>query len=117
MSKQTDFSFVVISGYLPPENSVWGRDSQEFFSHALSLVYIYNECDAVFLCGDLNSRIGSLDDTSDFDDINIPCRKIIDKTTNQHGNAFIEFLNEAKMCVLNGRFDNDDDNFTSVSPR
>ena len=84
MSKQTDFGFVVISGYLPPENSVWGRDSQEFFSHALSLVYIYNECDAVFLCGDLNSRIGSLDDTSDFDDINIPCRKIIDKTTNQH---------------------------------
>ena len=96
---------------------MWGRDSQEFFSHALSLVYIYNECDAVFLCGDLNSRIGSLDDTSDFDDINIPYRKIIDKTTNQHGNAFIEFLNEAKMCVLNGRFDNDDDNFTSVSPR
>ena len=47
-SNYTDYSFVVISGYLPPENSVWGRDSQEFSSHALSLVYIYNDCDTVF---------------------------------------------------------------------
>ena len=115
ISKHTEYSFVLISGYLPPENSVWGRDSQGFFAHALSLVYSYSECDAVFLCGDLNSRIGSLDDTSDFDDINIPQRTAIDTTTNQHGNSFIEFLNEAKMCVLKGRFDND--NFTSVSTR
>ena len=64
---------------------MWGRDSKEFFSHVLSLVYIYDECDAVVLCGDLNSRIGSLDDTSDFDGINIPYRIIISKTTNQHG--------------------------------
>ena len=28
---------------------------------------------------------------------------------------FIEFLNDAKLCCLNGRICNDNDNFTSVS--
>ena len=83
----------------------------------MSDVYLYNDCDAIFLLADLNSRIGSLDDISDFNDINIPRRNVIDKTANQHGQAFVEFLNEAKMCVLNGRFDVDDDSFTNISSR
>ena len=29
--KFTDFSFIVICCYLPPQNSVWGRDSDKFF--------------------------------------------------------------------------------------
>ena len=36
---------------------------------------------------------------------------------NQHGHTFLEFLNDAKMCVLNGRFRDTDDNFTSVSTK
>ena len=42
---------------------------------------------------------------------------MIDKTANQHVQAFVEFLIETKMCVLNGRFDVDDDSFTSSSSR
>ena len=85
VSKSTDYSVLLITCYLPPENSVWGRDSQEFFSHVLSNIYINNDCDAVFLCGDLNARIGALDDLSEFDDVNIVNRQVIDNTINQHG--------------------------------
>ena len=45
---------------------------------------------------------------------NIPKRNLIDRSINQHGHDFIEFLNEAKLCALNGRFP-DGDNFTSIS--
>ena len=42
-------------------------------------------------------------------------RKPIDKSINQHGHEFIDFLNESNFCVLKGRFEND--NFTSVSTK
>ncbi|CAC5405576.1 unnamed protein product [Mytilus coruscus] len=114
-SKSTDFNFIVFSCYLPPKNSVWGRDSQGYFAHILSDIYEQCDTDAIFLCGDFNSRIGSLKDYSDFDEL--PLRLSLDKTVNQHGNTFLEFLNESKMCVLNGRFDQDKDNFTFISGR
>lgn len=112
-SKSTDLSFTVISCYLPPENSVWGRDSQSFFAHILSIMYSYNDCDAHIICGDLNARIGSLSDVSEFD--SVPERSCIDKAINQHGHAFIDFLNESKTCVLNGRYDNSKNNYTCIS--
>ncbi|WAQ95035.1 hypothetical protein MAR_007506 [Mya arenaria] len=37
------------------------------------------------------------------------------KSINQHGHTFIEFLNDAKLCVLNGRFTSD--NYTSISTK
>ncbi|CAG2186252.1 unnamed protein product [Mytilus edulis] len=81
-SKSTDFNFIVFSCYLPPENSVWGRDSQGYFAHILSDIYEQCDTDAIFLCGDFNSRIGSLKDYSDFDEL--PSRLSLDKTLNQH---------------------------------
>ena len=96
---------------------MWGRDSQEFLAHVLSSVYTYNDCDAVLLCNDFNSRIGSMADVSDFNNANIPPRQTFDKTLYQHGHSFLEFLNEAKMCLLNGRFDESENNYTSVSTR
>lgn len=44
-------------------------------------------------------------------------RTAVDKNVNQHGHTLIDFLIDSKMCVLNGRFDNNTDNFTSVSTR
>ena len=38
----------------------------------------------------------------------------LNESINQRGYDFIEFLNEAKLCALNGRFP-DGDNFTSIS--
>ena len=78
--------------------------------------YINYESDAIFVIGDLNSRIGAMPDTSsDFD--GIPSRKTLDKTVNQHSQEFCEFLIDAKMCILNGRFDPTGNCYTSVSGR
>lgn len=48
---------------------------------------------------------------------NIPQRIVLDRTINQHGHELIEFLNESKFCCLNGRFDQNLDNYTSISAR
>ena len=114
--KHSDYNFVVFSCYLPPERSNWGRDAQGYFAHILAQVYLFSDSDAIFISGDLNARMGSLSDTSgDFD--LIPDRLGIDKTTNQHGHDLCEFLIDSKFCVLNGRFDSTQDNFTSISQK
>lgn len=54
----------------------------------------------------------------DFD--NIPPRQVLDKSVNQHGLDLIEFLNDAKFCVLNGRCSiekAESNNWTSISRR
>ena len=115
-SKHTDYEIVVYSVYFPPENSPWGRNATDFDSHLLDQVYLLSDKDAIIACGDLNSRIGETSDIiSDID--GIPRRNVFDKSINQHGHSFIDFLADSKMCILNGRFDSDNDNFTSVSTR
>ena len=47
----------------------------------------------------------------------IPRRTAVDKNVNQHGHTLIDFLIDSKVCVLNGRFDNNTDNSTSMSIR
>ncbi|CAC5381141.1 unnamed protein product [Mytilus coruscus] len=112
--RSTEFEFLVFACYLPPENSSRGRDAQSFYAHLLSQIYMSNENDGIYLIGDFNSRIGSLSETlNDID--NLPKRQPLDKSINQHGHELLDFLNEAKFCVLNGRFPND--NFTSISKK
>ena len=62
--KDTEYmgSFLCVCTYLPPSNSTWGRDATNFFNHLLQLVYTFNDVDAMFMCGDLNSRIGTMSD-------------------------------------------------------
>lgn len=77
--KTSDYSFVLFSCYLPPENSTWGRDAVAFYSQTLSILYLHGEVDNVFICGDLNSSIGRRNDTiSELD--NVKAREIIDDT-------------------------------------
>lgn len=115
-SKHTDYEIVVYSVHLPPENSPWGRNATDFFSYLLVQVYLLSDKDAIIVCEDLNSRIG---ETSDIilDIVGILRRCVIDKSINQHGHSFIDFLVDSKMCILNGQFDSNNDNFTSVSLR
>ena len=101
--KYNDFTFVVISAYLPPENSPWGRDASSFFAHLLQLMYIYNDVDAIFLMGDLNARIANMmDGDQTMDEIPDRCENI-DEKINGHGRGLIDFLIDSKCCVLNGR--------------
>ena len=113
LNKNTDYCVLLIAGYLPPERSPWGRDALSFYSHILTLLYQYEYCDNVILTGDLNSRIGSEPDyITGIDDV---CnRRVLDKCKNAHGSALIDFLLDAKMCVCNGRFDHQNDNWTCI---
>ena len=108
----SDFEFTVYACYLPPEHSNRGRDTLGFYSRLLSQIYLYCESDAIFVMGDLNSRIGTLNDIlQDID--HIPNRRALDNSVNQHGHELIDFLNEANFCVLNGRFR--ENNYTCIS--
>lgn len=110
--RSTCVDFIVFSCYLPPENSTRGRDAHSLFAHLLTQVYAHCECDDMFIGADFNARIGSMSDNI-LDCDTIPSREILDNTKNQHGQDLIDFLNDAKCCVLNGRLGHD--NFTSIS--
>ena len=111
-------SHVIVVGvcYMPPENSNYGRDSQAFYDHLLNVIYQTENADVFMLGGDFNARVGNiLDFVLDIDDV--PERMAIDMVKNAHGEALIEFLKEAKFCMLNGRVTPDKDDWTSVSTK
>ena len=64
------------------------------------------------MAGDLNGRIATLSDTTDIDDIRP--RHVLDECKAGHGESLIEFLIDSKQCVLNGRFDVINNNFTCI---
>ena len=108
--KKSDFSFVVVSAYLPPENSPWGRDAFSFFNHLLQLIYTNCDSDALFILGDLNARVGDLTDYDNAVD-SLPMRcKNIDNKIKSHGRSLIEFLLDSKCCMANGRISSDTSN-------
>lgn len=112
--KKSEYDFLLVSCYLPPEKSAWGQDATGFFAHLLSIIYSHCDVDGVYIMGDFNSRIGSWQDFNENIDADIGQRKITDKTTNKHGETFLEFLKDSKCCVLNGRFDSRSENYTFV---
>ncbi len=104
------------SCYLPPENSPYGRNATGFLNHLSSICYSQsNVYDRLYFCGDLNARVGDLQDCTPDIDIELPKRSCIDTIENNHGKSLIEFLNDNKLCILNGRFDPTKDNYTYVS--
>ncbi len=113
-NKQTDYSVCIVSCYLPPEHSKYGREPDVFFEHLLQITYQFDSCDDLFICGDLNSRIGELQDyIQEIDEIEP--RKGIDLVTNKHGESMINFTREAKVAVINGRITTDEDDYTSIT--
>ena len=48
---------------------------------------------------------------------NVAPREILDKYVNQHGKCLIDFLLEAKMCILNGRISPENNDYTSKSTK
>ena len=111
--KTSQYNFLVINVYLPPFNSVYGRDATGFMAHLLTLVYLNTDCDAMYIVGDLNARLGNMYDFIKNVD-NIQERTIIDNVCNSHGEALIDFLLESKMVVVNGRVNPENDKYTRV---
>ena len=116
--KVDDSSNVILcSCYLPPERSSRGNVSQEFYDALLADMYLMmGDNSPILLCGDFNARIG---DKTDFIPTleDIKHRKPLDTCSNSHGDCLVEFLKDSCCCVLNGRFDPANDNFTCVSHR
>ncbi len=113
--KKVDTKILLLSCYLPPEYSPYGRNASAFYDHLSGLFYTYlSSYDHVFCCGDINARIGNLSDCSADIDITLPNRIVIDEKDNNHGKGFVDFLTENKFCVLNGRFLKEKDNFTYI---
>ena len=114
--KMSGYNFLVVAMYLSPEQSVWGRDANGFFNHLLGIMYQFNECDNIILAGDLNSKIGNMEDYIPEID-NVQPRSILDHSRNKHGQELINFLLESNMCVCNGRITPQFDNYTYVHTR
>lgn len=100
--KATEYTSVIVSNYLPPSNSVYGRDSESFFNRLLMLAYECNEDSNLLYCGDFNAWIGHVQDAP-FNTEGIIERDCIDRTVNSHGQSFLNFLSDSCCCVINGR--------------
>lgn len=86
---------------------------KDFYDTLLAGVYLYQEVDMFYICGDFNSRCADKLDYVDGVD-NIPGRRVVDHRTNGYGDLLCEFLISANCCMLNGRTEAGSD-FTLVS--
>ena len=107
---------MVVGLYLSTEQSTWGRDSTCFYSHLLSLMYNFNDCDNIVLAGDLNSKIGNMEDFIPEVD-NLHVHKLLDTAKNKHGYELLNFLVETNTCVCNGRVTPQLNNYTYIHTR
>ena len=110
-----DHVFYVCVCYLPPAASSRGDKSHEFFDILRTQMLRYQDVGEIIICGDLNARIGNLNQSPEEDTV-LPSRQIIDKVINSHGKQLVDFLKDCGMITLNGRFLNEEDNFTVLSP-
>ena len=113
--KVSVFSIIVICCYLPPENSLYGRDCESFFAHIITQIYLNIDADALIILGDFNSRTGNLEDSINLLD-QIPERTALNQIVNSPSTSFLEFLKDCKLCMLNGRLNPENNDFTFVSP-
>jgi hypothetical protein len=115
--KVSKYTIVLIACYLPPERSPWGRDACSYFAYILNIIHVHTcSSDALYSCGDLNSRLGDKQDYVKGVDPLFD-RQVLDKYSNKHGEAFHEFLIDSKMCLINGRIAPDKNDYTFVSTR
>ena len=106
---------IIYSVYITPHNSTAGAPAHEMYTHLLTKSYEFNLADVFLIAGDLNSRLGAKEDFIELLDPTIPKRQILDfEYVKRNGEPFIEYLNESVSCVLNGRFDKKDNNFTCI---
>lgn len=98
--KATLYESVIVANYLPPSNSEYGRDPESFFAKLLCLNYENYDVDLLYMCGDLNARIGGLQEVLG---PGVSARGHIDSVINSHGRCLLDFLNDSMCCVLNGR--------------
>ena len=85
-----------------PSESVRNNDPEAFYCSLLEQVYSYQNEGKLFICGDLNSRVGDDSDYIEGDD-DVKPRNILDYTSNANGDLLTDFLVDCSLCMLNGR--------------
>ncbi len=108
--------FIIFTCYLAPYDSPYRRNQSDFLGHLISQLYLHNYCSQIYICGYFNGRIGNLSDVVEGID-SLPNRNVLDKTVHGHGEALIGFMQDAKLCSLNGRLSPENNNFTYISPK
>ncbi len=69
----------------------------------------------MYAMGDFNSLIGN--EQNFIQDINdLPVRNAIDHVQNTHGDILLDFLIDSKFCIVNGRINQEQNNFILVDP-
>ena len=110
-SKLTGEQLAVYSIYLPPDSSKYGQDNEQILNSLTIDMYKNCNVDTILVSGDFNGRIGN---KSDSFDCTVP-RTILDHTTNPQGLKLINFINDVKGCVVNGRVTPQLDDYTSCT--
>ena len=113
--KVSKTTIMLIGCYLPPDSSIYGRHIEQSFENITNLLYEYSDIDFTFMMGDMDCRVGNLEDYIPEIDDDLPERVVIDEVSNSHGHAFADFLIETKLAIVNGRCCPLFDGFTCIS--
>ena len=113
-SKLGTDNLVLCVCYLPSAESTRHVDAETFYCNLLEQVYAYQNMGQMFVCGDLNSRVGTDTDYIEGVDDMRP-RDIIDHVSNSNGDLLVDFLVDCGICMVNGRIG--ENKFTHVSHR
>ncbi len=97
--------------------SPYGRNQSDFLGHLIAQLYLHNNyCSQIYICGDFNGHIGNLSYVVEGID-SLSNRNISDKTDHGNGEALMGFMQEAKLCSLNGTLSPENNNFTCILPK
>ena len=58
----TDMSIIIFVCYSLPDNSPYGKDVDGFFSHLTAQLHLASDADLIFICGDMNAKVGEQND-------------------------------------------------------
>ena len=95
-------NIVICTCYLPPSDSTRLNDPELFYASLLEQVYSYQNEGRMFICGDLNSRVGDASEYIEGVDDVTP-RDVIYHNVNNNGDLLIEFMVDSALCMVNGR--------------
>ena len=112
--KMSGETICVFSVYLPPENSKHGLNNEQVLNKLTIAIYDLVNIDYVFICGDFNARIGNKDDSL-LSGSEMLKRKILDEVCNAQGTKLLEFVNNIRGCITNGRVTPNLDGFISLT--
>ena len=111
--KDSGESIAVYCIYLPPISSPYASENESILDSLIIECYDLCDIDNVFFCGDFNTRVGNKKETQMCDEL--PNHVVIDEVFNQQGDKLLNFTNDIKGCIINGRITPNMDDFTSVT--